>query len=96
MHSHHQSADRHPCSSLIPSPTSSPPPPPRTLQFYIAFKCPSRPALPLPCSLVPLFRPPSAGKVVFMAPTRPLVLQQIRACREIVGLPRVRPALRCV
>eukprot|EP00667_Euglena_gracilis_P005603 EG_transcript_5643 len=28
-----------------------------------------------------------AGKVVFMAPTRPLVAQQIHACQAVVGLP---------
>ena len=27
------------------------------------------------------------GKIVFMAPTRPLVTQQIAACRDIMGLP---------
>jgi len=28
------------------------------------------------------------GKVVFMAPTRPLVAQQINACYTIMGIPR--------
>ena len=32
-----------------------------------------------------------AGKVIFMAPTRPLVTQQIGACHDIVGIPHVRP-----
>lgn len=27
------------------------------------------------------------GKVVFMAPTRPLVAQQIRACHDIMAIP---------
>ena len=27
------------------------------------------------------------GKVVFMAPTKPLVAQQIEACHEIMGIP---------
>ena len=31
-----------------------------------------------------------AGKVVFMAPTKPLVTQQIGACYDIVGIPHVR------
>lgn len=30
------------------------------------------------------------GKVVFVAPTRPLVTQQIEACRRSVGMPQVR------
>ena len=30
-----------------------------------------------------------AGKVIFMAPTRPLVTQQIGACNDIVGIPQV-------
>ena len=30
-----------------------------------------------------------AGKVVFMAPTKPLVTQQIGACYDIVGIPHV-------
>ena len=28
------------------------------------------------------------GKIVFMAPTKPLVAQQIEACYEITGLPQ--------
>lgn len=28
------------------------------------------------------------GKIVFMAPTRPLVAQQIEACFSIMGIPR--------
>ena len=32
-----------------------------------------------------------AGKVIFMAPTRPLVTQQIGACHDIVGIPHVGP-----
>lgn len=31
-----------------------------------------------------------AGKIVFAAPSRPLVLQQIEACHNIVGIPQVR------
>ncbi|CAI5459451.1 unnamed protein product, partial [Closterium sp. Yama58-4] len=31
------------------------------------------------------------GKIVFMAPTRPLVLQQIRACHNVVAIPQVGP-----
>ena len=31
-----------------------------------------------------------AGKVIFLAPTRPLVTQQIGACHDIVGIPHVR------
>lgn len=34
-----------------------------------------------------------AGKVIFMAPTRPLVTQQIGACHDIVGIPHVRLAI---
>ena len=30
-----------------------------------------------------------AGIVIFMAPTRPLVTQQIGACNDIVGIPHV-------
>ena len=30
------------------------------------------------------------GKVVFMAPTKPLVAQQIQACHKIMGIPQVR------
>ena len=29
------------------------------------------------------------GKVVFMAPTKPLVAQQIQACYKIMGIPQV-------
>ena len=35
-----------------------------------------------------------AGKVIFMAPTRPLVTQQIGACHDIVAIPPVRPLSR--
>lgn len=28
------------------------------------------------------------GKIIFMAPTKPLVAQQIRACYEITGIPK--------
>lgn len=28
------------------------------------------------------------GKVIFMAPTRPLVKQQIEACYDIMGIPK--------
>lgn len=28
------------------------------------------------------------GKIVFMAPTRPLVAQQIEACHSIMGIPK--------
>lgn len=31
-----------------------------------------------------------AGKIVFAAPSRPLVLQQIEACHNIGGIPQVR------
>jgi Fanconi anemia group M protein len=31
-----------------------------------------------------------AGKIVFAAPSRPLVMQQIEACHNIVGIPQVR------
>lgn len=27
------------------------------------------------------------GKVLFLAPTKPLVAQQINACREVIGIP---------
>ena len=30
------------------------------------------------------------GKIVFAAPSRPLVTQQIEACHNIVGIPQVR------
>ena len=30
------------------------------------------------------------GKIVFMAPTKPLVAQQIQACYKIMGIPQVR------
>lgn len=30
------------------------------------------------------------GKIVFTAPSRPLVVQQIEACHNIVGIPQVR------
>jgi Fanconi anemia group M protein len=29
-----------------------------------------------------------SGKVIFMAPTRPLVLQQAQACFKIMGIPK--------
>lgn len=29
------------------------------------------------------------GKIVFAAPSRPLVMQQIEACHNIVGIPQV-------
>lgn len=32
------------------------------------------------------------GKIIFLAPTRPLVNQQIEACRKFMGIPEV-PAL---
>jgi len=28
------------------------------------------------------------GKIVFMAPTKPLVTQQIEACHKIMGIPQ--------
>jgi len=28
------------------------------------------------------------GKIVFLAPTKPLVAQQINACYEVMGIPR--------
>jgi ERCC4-related helicase len=28
------------------------------------------------------------GKIIFMAPTKPLVAQQIRACYDITGIPK--------
>lgn len=31
------------------------------------------------------------GKIVFAAPSRPLVMQQIEACHKIVGIPQVGP-----
>lgn len=33
----------------------------------------------------------TAGKIVFAAPSRPLVMQQIEACHNIVGIPQVCP-----
>ena len=32
------------------------------------------------------------GKIVFMAPTKPLVAQQIQACYKIMGIPQVNEA----
>lgn len=32
----------------------------------------------------------ATGKIVFAAPSRPLVMQQIEACHGIVGIPQVR------
>lgn len=37
---------------------------------------------------------PMAGKIVFAAPSRPLVMQQIEACHNIVGIPQVRCSLQ--
>lgn len=37
-----------------------------------------------------MYRPPGAGKVVFLAPTKPLVNQQVEACYGIMGIPQVR------
>lgn len=34
------------------------------------------------------------GKIVFAAPSRPLVIQQIEACHNIVGIPQVRYRLQ--
>ena len=34
---------------------------------------------------------PVQGKVVFVAPTRPLVAQQIDACYRFMGVPKARP-----
>ena len=31
------------------------------------------------------------GKVVFVAPTKPLVAQQIQACYRFMGVPKVTP-----
>jgi len=36
------------------------------------------------------------GKVVFVAPTRPLVAQQIDACYRFMGVPKVPPRTLCV
>jgi fanconi anemia group M protein len=33
------------------------------------------------------------GKIIFVAPTKPLVAQQMRACSEIVGIPENETAL---
>jgi len=33
--------------------------------------------------------PLTTGKIVFAAPSRPLVTQQIEACHNIVGIPQV-------
>lgn len=33
-----------------------------------------------------------SGKIVFVAPTRPLVTQQITACHKIVGIPEIETA----
>ena len=35
----------------------------------------------------------TTGKIVFAAPSRPLVMQQIEACHNVVGIPQVRPSL---
>ena len=37
---------------------------------------------------------PVQGKVVFVAPTRPLVAQQIDACYRFMGVPKARPRKR--
>ena len=34
--------------------------------------------------------PSCQGKIVFMAPTKPLVAQQIQACYKIMGIPQVK------
>lgn len=34
------------------------------------------------------------GKIVFAAPSRPLVMQQIEACHNIVGIPQVKQVLQ--
>lgn len=41
-------------------------------------------------SLIGMFGLSLAGKIVFAAPSRPLVMQQIEACHNIVGIPQVR------
>lgn len=40
--------------------------------------------------------PLTTGKIVFTAPSRPLVMQQIEACHNIVGIPQVRTVLACL
>jgi len=47
---------------------------------------PHRPALPFACRWFP------QGQVVFLAPTRPLVSQQVEACFKIVGIPMAHTA----